>query len=215
MKMITIENVALFIFAMVSAIGWIRKNISAKKEKKELQAVAFGAKTWIFKELYDLQRFSELERYIKIVCAKTNMNRFTIMISMNGKLEFNFITVLFDQKISDLVVGGKSVYEKVATDSKYKSILGRLEWSKFIWDHDLNGYGKMEQYSIAEKIKEHMWGFVGRVSLDKFDDVFVYCSMSSEECCSTKNDKEYIELMLNGKIIPQIKKIISAEKLVN
>lgn len=209
MSFLSPEHIGLFIWGLIASIGWIKKNIKSNKKEKEFKENIYQAKTWIFKEIYDLQRFSELERYIKQVFTKTNMNRFTILISMNGKIEYNFISVLFDQKLGDTNIGSKSIYDHIETDEVYKKMLKRLENVKFIWDADFGNYGIMQQYSETEGIKEHMWGFVERINLDKYDDVYLYVAFTSEECCSSKKDRDYIELVLNGRIIPKIKEIVS------
>ena len=83
---------------------------------------------------------------------------------------------------------------------------------QFWWTIRLRQCHLMKEYSEAEGIKEHMWGFVDRIHLDRFDDIYLYAACTSTECCATNREQDYVELLLNGKIIPRIKSIISTPK---
>ena len=211
---LSLENIGLFIWGVVASIGWIKKNITLKKEKKEvkiLKEVVYDDKVAQIKRVYNLQRFSELEKSIKKVLYKTPIDRFTILFVMNGHTTFEFLTVLFDQKLGDHLIGGESPYVKVRIDSAYQNMIKDLEIDNHVFvDFSNEDFGRIGDYFRMEDIKCGLFSFVERRRLDKYNDMILFTTASSSIVNELSvQERNVIEILLTGKIIPRILETIS------
>lgn len=191
-------------------------NLRQKKDKKELKEQniklidnVYQTKVAKLKELYDLQHFSLLTRAVRQLFKATKIDRFTVMFVMNGKVDFNYLTVLFDKDANNPDIGGVSPYAKFDVDAVYKKMLKEMEFQKFYWA--TVGAGKMgdiETYLALENIKCIGWMYTKRIPLDEFNDIVVYCSMSTIEKGMNNQDKAKARLFYQGKILPELLEIL-------
>lgn len=217
-KEITLEAIGFFVWGVIATIGWIKKNIKTgklKEERKILKSNIYDSKIMQIKEIYDLQRFSLLEKEIKKVLINTPMDRFTIIVVVNGTSNFDYLTVLFDQILGDTKTGGTSPYSKLKIDEVYQDIIKDLEKTdKVLWRDTSDKLGDIATFLSLEGITKTAWTFVDRIQLDTFNDMVMFCSMTTtHEKEITEKERKYTELILTGRIVPLVRKIISDKPL--
>jgi hypothetical protein len=197
------------------ALGIIarQKHSKLKKKSKEnelLKNNIYQTKIQRVKELYDIQHFSVISLHIKELFRETPADRFTIMFIINGKVDFNFLTVLYDQAEDlDSDVGGISPYSRFLIDAEFRHSIHQLETDGYLFKKKPNwGMGRVGDYMDLEGLQSIWYSYVSRVAMDQFNDVVVFCSASSNQTVFTRHEQNKIRLILDGKIIPEIRPII-------
>lgn len=190
------------------------------KEKKGdialLKSTIYDMNERKLKEIFDLRRFSQIEQNIKIVFKETIADRFTVMFAMNGQSQFDHLTVIFDQKLGNVDIGGISAYTRFPIDDIYRARIKRAEHSQSgVWEKtDDERIGAIGDYLVMEEITDTGWYFIERFVLDEQNSVVLFCSFCTPEPAGYKTkDKRFINVMLNGKIIPKLKEILSIENI--
>lgn len=197
-----------------------QKSKALKKEKQDnelLKDNVYQSKINILKEIFDLQKFSELERLINLICDNTSMDRFTIMFVMNGKIDFNYMTVIYDQSKIDHSIGGTSPYAKFPIDHAYKTLVNKIEKGRPVW-HSIpdKTMGNIVDFIELEGIKHIMYLKVKRIPIDEFNDIVVYLSISStDEEKLPKIDQRKVELITAGKIVPKLEDLLTLPTIRN
>jgi hypothetical protein len=201
--------VASAVFALYGA--W--KNHKLKKQKREnqlLKSELYGTKMQKLKELYDFQRFSVLEHEIRVLFKETPVTRFTIMFAMNGRIDFNYMTVVYDQHDYRMDVGMESSYDQIQIDQGYIRLLKEVERLGFVWLSAPFNIGSISHFMEMEEVKHCGWGYVLREALDDTDDLLVYLAISSEQDMRVI-DKSKAELIIKG-VMPEMADILKVPK---
>jgi len=194
-------------------IFWFkRKNKVVEDENQFLKDNIYVSKVNILKEIFDLHSFYELDKQLEGRLSNTPFDRFSIMILMNGKVHFKYMTLLFDKKKSHSDMSFTLPYRKIRIDERYHNLIINLNVGFSEWlCNGLERAGNIKGMLEEENIKCIGYYKVKRVPLDEFNDLFVYC------CWSTENDKKPsekdirdIDIITNGEIIPIINDIIKA-----
>lgn len=205
------DNIVKFAGVIGSVVlAYVNNQKSAKI--KEVQSIndrlkdnIYQAKIQKVKELYDLQHFSLMERTIQQLFLTTPIDRFTIMFVMNGKIDFNYLTVIFDQSSTDLELGGVSPYARFPIDHEYRRMLKEMEVNKFVWRKSPEfRVGRINDFLEMEKVNNICWAYVTRIALDEFNDLVVFLSVSSVGPEISRVDKNIVELLISGKILPEL-----------
>lgn len=211
-----LDNIVKFAGVIGSIVlAYVNNQKSAKI--KEVQNIndrlkdnIYQAKIQKVKELYDIQHFSLMRRTIQQLFSSTPIDRFSIMFVMNGKIDFNFMTVIYDQSSIDPELGGVSPYARFPIDHEYRRMLKEMESTKFVWRaYPEFRVGRMDDFLEMEKIKSICWGYVTRIALDEFNDLVVYLAASSGQQEINRVDKNIVELLISGKILPELIPAIS------
>jgi len=195
----------------------VKENKSIKADNELLKDNVYQTKVRVLKELFDLQHFAQLERYINLVWDTTPMDRFTIMFVMNGKINFNYLTVIHDQSSIDHKLGGASPYAKFSIDQSYKNLVHKIEKGRPVWyDIPAKEIGEMNDFIELEGIKKIVFFLVKRIPIDEFNDIVVYLSFSSTtEHDFDKLDTRRVELITSGKITPKLEDLLELPTVKN
>jgi hypothetical protein len=222
MKML--DDYSTFIAAVLALatglVTYVNKGLKTKLNKKseenyKLKDNIYQSKIKTIKEMFDFQRFSALEKYIRTIFKDSRIDRFTIMFVMNGKIDFNYMTAIFDQSKTDLSIGNISPYARFPIDESYVNMLHKMEDHIFIWrSHPDFNVGQMGEYIKLEGIKQIGWGFIKRLPIDEFNDLLVFSSFStSDEKPLTKMEKRRVELVFTGRMLGEIEQILKVPNL--
>jgi len=182
-----------------------------KKVNELLKDNIYTTKLRTLKQVFDVKSFSRLESMIREGMNGTPFDRFTIMFLMNGKVEFNFMSVIFDQHQNKPMVGLDSPYSKIRIPEDYHEIItslpqGRGHWIKAPFEE----VSTMAEYMRLEEIKQIGWFKIRRIALDDFNDLLVYCSWSTQlDKEVTWRDKRKLELLTTGRIVPVVVALLS------
>lgn len=182
-----------------------------KVVKQDLRDSLYDVRLLRVKEVFNLRRFSILEKEIKRLLYNTRIDRFTILFVMNGKTDFDYLTVLFDQ-ILGAEGGGVSAYNKFKVDDIYKATIKEIELHKYKWIDTRQNFGIVGEEFRIEGIYEALFNFVERVRIDSFNDVILYSVASTHSPRKlTEKERRVIQLITRQKIKPMVQEIISLE----
>jgi len=199
-------------------IFWFKnKKDKAVQENELLKDNIYISKVNILKEVFDLEIFSELDKVLTKTFNHTFCDRFSIMILMNGKVHFKYMTVLFDKEKD--YTDGKYImpYKKMLIDDKYHNLIININSGSSEWLHnDFERTGNIAYNLDDEEIKTVGYYKVKRMPLDEFNDLFVYCCWSSQSATKpTYKEMLNMDLITNGEVIPLINSIIKTPTIYN
>jgi hypothetical protein len=180
-----------------------------EKENEFLKENLFSTKLVALKELFDITLFRKLETSYKELFEKTKIDRFTVMFMMNGKVNFNYMSVLYDIHKSNPNVGDVPLYIKLKIDDQYRKMISNLTPTEAYWSDSASNIGKMSDYLELEKINSIGWFKVKRIALDDYNDLLAYLSLSSEDKEPlTRIERRRIELFVFSTLLPLLREII-------
>lgn len=207
-----ITSIAAYRERMHSRRANMQSQRADKKEKENemLKDNIYATKLQKLKQLFDIRHFSAVENIQHKVFAQTTIDRLTIMFMMNGKVNFKYMTVVWDKSDINPEVGEHIPYKKVPITDEYMNAMSELSPGVAFWQsRPFKRYGAMGQFIEVENIQHIVWFKVKRIALDDYNDLFVYLSWSSEnEKTPDWKEKRKLELMTNGMLIPHLIEIL-------
>lgn len=188
-----------------------------EKENTLLKDNIYSTKISKLKQIFDLRYFSAIEHIQHKVFDETCADRLTIMFMMNGKVNFNYMTVLYDHSSKRPDVGVESPYLKVRMSDRYMNTISNLRINDSHWESwPFSEWGELGDYIEMEGIRHLGWYKVRRVALDEYNDLLMYLSWSTEqEHEPSWEDRRKIQLLTTGYIIPLLDKIIDSPEEVD
>lgn len=115
---------------------------------------------------------------------KTKADRFLILIAKNGKTEFRFCTVVYEQHKDHrdvyLSLGATNKFHGFEFDSTYLQMLKEAESTGYIrYQTDKMPDGILKQVYTNEKVTDSKIYFLNRRGLDDLNDEISYCSIAT------------------------------------
>lgn len=182
-----------------------------KKTNEFLKENIYITKLRTLKQVFDLRSFSVLEKLQNKIFEDTSFDRLTVMFMMNGKVEFNFMSVIYDIS-KDRGEIGDSPYRKVGITDAYRQLITQLT-SKPAWmssEKASENLGELGEFIVLEEIRHIAWFRVKRIALDDYNDLLIYLSWSTEkEQVPSWKEKRQLEIITGGRLIPLLKDILS------
>lgn len=182
-----------------------------KKVNSLLKENVYITKLRTLKQIFDLRSFSKIEQLQHQIFNHTSIDRMTIMIMMNGKVKFNFMSVVYDHSNLHEEVGSDSPYKRFEIDDEYMEMITELTTVRGRWESSpFKDLGEIGEFLELENIGHIGWWKVKRIALDDYNDLFVYLSLSSEKKEKINwREKRQVELIVHGKIVPILGEIVS------
>lgn len=176
-----------------------------KKEKEETQI-----KLDFLNRIMDFEFINEISESVARMFEKTKADRFLILVAKNGKVDFNIVSVVFEQhKKLEYRINAIARYRNVHIDNDYRQLLKeaekngvvRLEVEKM---HD----SVLRDFYLNEGVKFSKIRFLARKPIDNDNDFLVYSSISTHESKDfTKNELVEIKTQYEGTILRAIEKV--------
>lgn len=207
-----ISSLAIIIVALIAYKKEIKiRKLEASHEQTHIETTKTRLKGLIIGKLLDLASISLLQKSVDNMFKETKADRFLLLFALNGKTDFNVVSVVFEQHQSKKYkVNAIVKYRDVKIDSSYRNMLKELEVQNVI-NVDVS---KMEPQLLKdlytmEKVKHAQYWFLDRQHLDEENDVIVYSSIATHESEPfTQIEKTKISLEYNSTIIRVIKKFL-------
>lgn len=181
------------------------ENNQLKNEKKETEQ-----KLDFINRILDLEFINQIGESVNRMFAQTKADRFLILVARNGKVDFNIVSVVFEQhKKTEFRINAIARYRNVHIDNSYRIMLKdaerygmvQIETAKMP-DSVLKDFYEMEGITFS-KVR-----FLARKPIDNDNDFLVYSSLSTHEKTDfTKREKAYIKTQYEGTIFPCINKM--------
>ena len=187
-----------------------------KKENEFLKENLFQSKMNLLKRIIDIRHLNKIEKIHNKVFEETCIDRFTVLMLMNGKLDFNFMSVIYDMSKHKANLEGFLPYERIPIDDYYRDFVMDLPHKRGVWKHyPYEGdTGPMFEWIKIEKIKNICWYRVKRLQLDEHNDLFIYLSWSSESEEKPKwSTNRYLDMITQSQIIPGLVDILEFPKM--
>ena len=182
---------------------------SAKqKEAAKNQSIKINA----LDKLLDFTSFNIIRNSVDRILDNTKADRFMILIAVNGKTDFNVVSVIFEQhKTAKWKVNAIIRYRDVHIDDKFRKLLKDVEY-KGTLDIRVDEMENqlLKDFYIIEKLKHVKFQFLHREHVDENNDVIIYSTVSTHLSTPfTKIENAVIKTEYEGSIIHTIKNYTS------
>ena len=175
-----------------------------QKEASNQQSIKITA----LDKLLDFTSFNTIRNSVDSIFENTKADRFMILIAVNGKTDFNVVSVIFEQhKTSKWKVNAIIRYRDVNIDDKFRQLLKDVEYNGEL-DVKVDDMKPqlLKNFYIIEKLKHVKFKFLHRESVDEDNDVIIYSTVSTHLSTPfTKIENAIIKTEYEGTIIHTIK----------
>jgi hypothetical protein len=168
--------------------GVISDKLSRANAELECIDIVFGADT-----------IAVINEVVDTIFEKTKAERFLVLFAVNGKVDFNFVSVCYERTKSNVGRGAIYRYVRVKIDEHYKKMLkiAEMDGSVYIDVDAMEDCLLKDIYtSSAEGIKFSVVNFVGRKSIDSSNDMLFYNSVSTSSKSSFTHD-EFFDIKIS------------------
>lgn len=177
-----------------------------KKEKKETEI-----KLQFLNRIMDLEFINEIGEAVNRIFESTKAGRFLILVAKNGKVDFNTVSVVFEQhKEAKYRINAIARYRNVQIDDEYKKMLKEAERNGLVHikTSQMPEDSILRDFYELEGITHSKVRFLARKPIDSDNDFLVYSSLSTyEKKDFTKSELAFIKTQYEGTILPCIDKI--------
>jgi len=192
MNDVLIALIGAFPVLVTSALLHVReikkKNIEIERhirEKKEHQI-----KADVLDKVLSFSAFNKIKAAVDELFRTTKADRFLILIAINGKVDFNIVSVIFEQhKTTKYQVNAIARYRSLKIDGEYRKMLRDAE--KFGMIHfkteELSPSLLKGIYTIEHVVYSEIRHLL-RLPIDDNNDVLIYSSLATHE------EEEFTEL---------------------
>ena len=202
----------------VTALGfYLNYRIKLKQLRVENKALADQSKSdnlrlEYFNKVVDFESISAIKEAVDNIFANTRADRFLILIAMNGKTNFNVVSVIFEQhKNTKYSMNAIAKYRNLSVDDNYRQMLKMSESIGVVRlkTDDMKPQILKDIYEL-EGVKYSKVRHLLRKPLDDGNDFIVYSSLAthSEEDFTNK-ERVIIKSAYEGVIKPKIEEVIS------
>ena len=159
-----------------SAIGDASKNFSAYVLLSEYWSIA------------------RIKSRVELVFSTTKVDRFLILIAVNGKEDFNVVSVIYQDFASGPVVDAISRYKHILIDDEYKKMVKSAERNPdgVLLDVEIMPKCLLKNIYKNEKVTNSVIKHIDRVKLDADNDMIVFCSMATRNGAFTEEELGYM-----------------------
>lgn len=163
-----------------------RKDVKLKQMTQDMQKANseltdVKMKRDVLGGLLNFIAFNKIRDSVDRIFEQTKADQFLILFAINGKTDFNYVTVIFEQqKESKYKINAIVRYRDVNIDVKYRGMLKDAEThgSVDLTTSEMSSQILKDFYTL-EKIKHSKVHFIHRKSLDENNDVTVFGSVAT------------------------------------
>lgn len=195
-------------------------NIAHKEEltslREELSNCAkeyydYEIKIDFFNRIMDLSNVSKIKYAVDEIFQRTKADRFLILVAINGKHDFNVVSVIYEQHAhSDSTVSAIGRYHNISIDSHYKEMLKITEQMPVVNLHtDEMPESLLKDFYKMEGVKHSKIRFLARKPIDNDNDFLVYSSCAThEDEAFTREERALISAIYDGQIKFNINEVL-------
>jgi hypothetical protein len=183
------------------------REIQVHKDEKEDHRI----KADVLDRILDFSAFNLIKEAVDELFRTTRGERFLILIAINGKVDFNVVSVIFEQhKTSDYQVNAIARYRSLGIDEMYRGMLKEAEALGMVSLQTKKMPASLlrDIYEI-EHIEFSDIRHLLRISADERNDVLVYSSLAThDEKGFTKLGRRKASLIYNSTIKKTLKEVL-------
>lgn len=217
-----LDSILIFLGIIIPAILTYRLGLNKHKielqklqaQNKELtnQKTETEIKMTYFNQIIDVTSINIISGAVDRMFEKTKADQFLIMIAVNGKTDFNMISVVFEQhKTKAFRINAIARYHNITIDTQYKQLLKDTEKNEVILlETDSMQESMLKDFYMDEKITHAIIRKLIRKPIDNTNDFLVYSSIATHENQEfSRTERAFIKTQYEGTIIPNIEKVLS------
>lgn len=182
------------------------KLVTAEKLNRE-----YEIKISLFDRMMDFSAINSIKDSVLRAFQKTKADRFLILIAVNGKDDFNIVSVIFEQHRSmDEEYTAVGRYHNVSIDTHYKNILRDSEKEGHVEVHtETEKNSILKDFYEMEGVTHSIVKFLIRKPIDENNDFLVFSSMATHRNTPfTKKEITFINTEYNSSIKTALKKVL-------
>ena len=200
-------SVISFIGVSITAIITAYYNIKVKRlelsnTKNEKQVAKLRAELTCINVLFEYNLIALINRTVDEIFKTTKAERFIILFALNGKVDFNFVSVCYEKTKSSKASGAIYRYVRLAIDDHYRQMLKFVEKDKQVYldvEHMPECLLKDIYQSLVEGVTYSGVHFINRSPIDADNDALVYCSVATtHDDDFTKHERSLIKIALDN-----------------
>lgn len=189
-----------------------KKDIKIEKYKEE--KVKQDIKLIALDKILDFCSFSQIKSAVDEMFEKTKADRFLILFAINGKTDFNTVSVVFEQhKNTKYSINAIGRYKTLPIDNMYR---------KMLKDAEMHGIVEVETEKMPDSLlkdiydlEEVVWSDIRhlcRFHADESNDILVFSSLATHSQKGfTKLEKVEANLIYDSIIKPNIVSVLKKE----
>lgn len=164
----------------------------------------------VLDRILDITLLEDIKNSTKILFKETKIDRFLILIAVNGKTKFNTVSVIFEQH-KNSTSSAIARYKNLSVDTEYKDLLTEVEKFGFIiLSTDTMKEGLLKDIYEVEEVHHSEIRHLARQPLDSENDCLVFCSSATHlKAKFNKKDLLSIQTQIDSVIKPTIKKMLT------
>ena len=181
-------------------------NTELKKENKE-----YEIKISFFDRIMDFTSINVIKDSVDRIFSQTSADRFLILIAINGKTDFNIVSVIFEQHKNQVTrINAIARYRNVHIDSEYRAMLKDTERNGMIHlEIEKMADSLLKEFYYIENVKHSLIKHLVRKPIDKNNDFLVFSSIATHSTTGfSKRSKVIINQEYDATIIPNLKKVL-------
>lgn len=205
------------IVAIITFFGTVFSSTLAYKEKVKNKKLSdeiseHKKRADLVDKILDLTLLEDIRQAVNVFFETTSAERFLILIAVNGKTDFNVVSVIFEQrKVSNSKINAIARYRNLKVDKYYKEMLKDVERHQAI-DYQVS---KMPEGSLLRAIYENEGVRHSRVRhllrepIDDNNDVLIFSTVAKfEDEPFTLNEKAIFMTQFDAVIVPSLRKML-------
>ena len=164
-----------------------------------------------FDKIMSFESINSIKSAVKELFVETSATRFLILIAVNGKADFNMVSVIFEQmKDGYGNVNAIARYHNIDIDYEYRKMLKLAEREGCISYKTTDMKDSLlKDIYIMEGVKTSKIMHVTRQHVDKDNDLLVFASVATHTSESfTDLEDTTIKLLFDSKITPNINSVL-------
>lgn len=186
------------------------------RHKKEILGIEKAGKDNVIKlavldSIMDLTYVNSIKNAVDRMFDATIADRFLILMAINGKDNFNSVSVIFEQhKNRKLAINATARYRNVDIDSMYRDMLKQAEREGMVTLET----SKMEPCLLRdfyeyEKVSHAKVRHLLRKSVDEDNDVLIYSTLATHiDRPFSRLELSFIKTQYEGSIIPDLVNVL-------
>jgi hypothetical protein len=193
----------LFTTALIT--GWYAtkvKKLELRNEQAQKQVSKLKAELTCINVLFEYKLIALLNSTVNHIFKETKAERFIILFAINGKTDFNFVSVCYEKTKTDKGSGAMYRYVRVAIDDDYRQMLKHVEKDKQVYldvENMPDCLLKNIYQSIVEGVTFSGIHFIARHNIDQDNDSLVYCSIATTNNEDfTRSEKTSIKVAMDN-----------------
>lgn len=208
-----ISSTALIIVAVIAFIREMRlKKFELVSKVQSRINKDVKLKSDILEKLIDFSTFNAIRDSVDRIFSKTKASKFYIFMALNGKTDFNIISLVFEQNdTTKYRVNAIIRFKQIGIDSEFRHLIKETELNgPILLDVDTMDPQLLKDIYLSSDVTHSMVRHLYRGKIDDDNDVVIFSTLSTQKP-NTYTEKELaiVNAEYEGTIVQSIKEYLT------